>query len=108
MTAIPAKFRVGDYSFALVKETTREFEQSKYEYEFEVFKGTRFGYMSLWFSPARPSELKGKVSYDLRGSLPAEQRDNFFNSIFDFLKTDCLFKTYQFAFGDVEFTGPAA
>jgi hypothetical protein len=108
VATIPAHFKVGDFSFTLVKEAVREFEQSKYEYEFEVFKGIRFGFVSLWFSPARPTELKGKVSYELRRGVPEEQRGNFCNSIFNFLKTDCLFKTYEFVWGDLEYVGPDA
>jgi hypothetical protein len=104
--AIPANFKIGTFSFALVKEFVREFEQSKYEYEFEVFQGRRVGFVSLWFLPARPSELKVKISYELRANLPDDEQGSFCSSIFDFLKTDCLFKTYQIAWGDLEFAGP--
>src|SRR5690242_13157873 len=108
MAKIPAHFKVGKFTFDLVKEVVREFEQSKYEYEFEVFKGIRIGFVSLWYSPSRPSELKGKISYQLRGSLPLEERSSFSNGIFDILKVGCLFKTYQIAWGDIEFIGPDA
>src|SRR3954471_9700281 len=100
MATLPAHFEAGKFSFELVKETVREFDQSKFEYEFEVFNGTRYGFISLWFLPSRPTELKGSISYELRGKLNEAEAGTFCNAIFDFLKTDGLFKTYGFSWGN--------